>query len=85
MKRANPADDPRYVQSDDPRAMLRAWGGEDRHSCTMDMGGWTDLDIEAFWRAVQAESKRAAGAPLKYISIESGGRMTKPKRSRKEK
>src|SRR5262245_5461739 len=48
----NPADDPRYVASDDPRAVLRAWGGADEHHLTMDMGGWTDTDTVAFGRAV---------------------------------
>ncbi len=59
--------DPRYVASDDPRAILRAWGGED---ATMDMGGWPDEDEDAFREAMQAESIRSAGEPLTHITIE---------------
>lgn len=59
--------DSRYVQSDDTRAVLRAWGGDD---LTMDMGGWTDGDEDAFFAAVQDESRRSGGEPLERVRIE---------------
>lgn len=70
---SRPRLDPRYVASDDPRAVLRAWGGEDG---TMDMGGWTDSDMVAFKAAVQDESRHAAGAELDVITIEAAQEMT---------
>lgn len=59
--------DPRYVASDDPRAVLRAWGGDD---LIMDMGGWTDHDRIAFEAAIQDEATRTAGEPLRRVRIE---------------
>lgn len=62
--------DPRYVSSTDPRAVLRAWGGESASDATMDMGGWTDSDEAAFRAAVQDESRYGAGEELRCILIE---------------
>lgn len=57
-KAASSRKDPRYVDSDDPRAVLVAWGGPDR---TLDMGGWTDKDVESFKRAVRDELEFGTG------------------------
>lgn len=62
--------DKRYVDSSDPTAVLRAWGGASESDATMDMGGWTDEDVTAFREAVQEESVRGAGEPLACIVIE---------------
>jgi hypothetical protein len=63
---------PRCVSSDDPRAVLRAWGGADEHNATLDMGGWTGDEETAgdFLAAVQAEAIRGTGSPLAYVVIE---------------
>ena len=63
---------PRCVSSDDPRAVLRAWGGADEHNATLDMGGWTGDEETAgdFLAAVQAEAIRGTGFPLAYVVIE---------------
>lgn len=60
--------DRRYVTSDDPHAVLRAWGGPD---ATMDMGGWTDEDRAAFETAVQDESIHSAGERLTRVVVEA--------------
>lgn len=62
--------DPRYVASDDPRAVLRAWAGASLGDLTMDMGGWTDRDGQAFHAAIQDESRHAAGEPFACVRIE---------------
>lgn len=70
-------DDPRYVDSEDPRAMMRALGGEDRSSCTMDMGGWTtpwellsSIDEEGhFLAAVQSEAIFGGGEALRCVEL----------------
>lgn len=56
--------DPRYVSSTDPRAVLRAWGGESAQHATI-MGGWTDTNEAAFRLAVH----RMAREPLGYVAI----------------
>lgn len=56
---APPRLDPRYVQSDDPQARLRAWAYG-----TMDMGGWTDSDRDAFLAAILDEHQHGAGEPV---------------------
>ena len=40
-KAATKRTDRRSVDSDDPRAVLRAWGGDDKNNASLDMGGWT--------------------------------------------
>jgi len=65
-KMIEPRNDPRYVSSDDPRAVLKAWGWG-----TMDMGGWTDDDEDAFIEAVEDEHRYGSGEELDDITIEA--------------
>lgn len=57
--------DPRYVQSHDDRAILRAWLND------ADMGGWTDSDADAFFAAVvdEASAQLAGGETLDEDAI----------------
>ena len=63
-----PRNDSRYVCSNDPRAVLRAWAYS-----TMDMGGWTDDDEDAFIEAVEDEHRYGTGEYLDHgeITIEA--------------
>ena len=47
--------DPRYVEAHHPEATLHAWAGHEGRDMSLDMGGWTDADAEAFERAVRDE------------------------------
>lgn len=58
-------DDDRYVDADDPRAELRAWAFG-----TVDMGGWTGTDRDAFREAVQSEHRYGAGEPVPEGELE---------------
>ena len=71
-KAATKRTDRRYVDSDDPRAVLRAWGGSDKNNATMDMGGWTGSESSSgdFIEAIQDESMYGGGSQLGYIVIE---------------
>ena len=60
----SPRDDPRYVSSDDPSAVLIAWGDE-----VLDLGGWTDRDWEAFMAAIRADVMRYDDEPLSSLVI----------------
>lgn len=51
-------DDPRYLGSEYPEIVLRAW-----HNF-LDMGGWTDFDVEAFEAAIRDELKWNGRDPL---------------------
>lgn len=62
--------DPRYTTSNDRDAVLRAWGGQDRQSLTMDMGGWLDDDEVAFREAIQDDAREMGGSDLPCIVIE---------------
>lgn len=68
---SNPTAD-QHVGSDDPRAVLRAWGGADEHSATLDMGGWLGGEdtVAQFVAAVQAEAVRGCGCELGYVVVE---------------
>ncbi len=70
-KAATKRTDRRYVGSDDPRAVLQAWGGPDKNNATMDMGGWTGSASSTgeFIEAVQDESLYGGGSQLEYIVI----------------
>ena len=61
-----------HVSSNDPRALLRAWGGADQQSASLDMGAWLggEETAEDFVAAVQAEAVRGSGSPLAYVVIE---------------
>jgi len=57
--------DDRYVDSTDSEALLRAWAHD-----TVDMGGWTGTDREAFREAIQDEHIYGAGEPLADDDLE---------------
>lgn len=71
--------DARYVGSDDPHAVLVAWGGSE---LTLDMGGWLDGDIDAFDAAVRDEAAYGLGlsaeeAAAFRVSIKNSGTVQK--------
>ncbi len=51
--------DARYVPSKHPGAVLVAWAGP---SLSMDMGGWTDHDADAFMKAIRSELSFGGGS-----------------------
>lgn len=66
MSSTTTRDDPRYVDSEHPDAVLRAWAFG-----TVDMGGWTDPDtVDAFRAAVQDEHQYGAGEPVPEGELE---------------
>jgi hypothetical protein len=62
----------RHVSSGDPRAVLRAWGGADEQSATLDMGGWLGGEdtVAQFVAAVQAEAVHGCGCELACVVVE---------------
>lgn len=67
-------DDPRYVDSDSPRAKLVAWGGESERNANLDMGGWTERgNVDEFVQAIQNGARLFMGEPLNYIEIVDKG------------
>ena len=73
--------DDRFVDSDDPRAVLRAWGGDEG---TIDMGGWTDDDGEAFEEVIRIELKRQGLHAPSRIVIERISAEDKEKEEKDE-